>query len=538
MKEIFLKPGEIAFSKEPARITTVLGSCIAVSIFDKKQKSGGMCHYYLPYANSSNHNANKYGEFAIINLLKKFKEAASSPKDLEAKIIGGGNVINVTKVGPDNIGSLNAQIAREKLGQFKIKIVAESIGGVSGRKIRLYTDTGKVDLKKLGANDNEVKATSKYLEETRSIVLPKEFTQPKIAEKKVVAPKIQPRKNGPINVLIVDDSKSMRMILRKMIEKHHNMKIMAEAENAEVAQQIINKTKPDVITLDINMPGMDGVSFLKSYMPKTPIPTIMISSLNKAESGPVFESLESGAFDYIKKPSLDEIENLSSELHEVIKAAFNSHYIEKRHAPLSSKLLGIHSSEETMKDHLIAIGASTGGTEAIKDVLIDLPANVPPIVITQHIPPVFSAAFADRLNTLCKFSVKEAEDGDELLPGKAFVAPGGKHMKIVKQGPRRIIKITEDPPVNRFRPSVDYMFDSISQFTNDYVIGILLTGMGADGAKGLLKLRNNKAYTIAQDEATSTVYGMPKVAADIGAAMDIVALENISSKIANYLNKK
>ena len=543
MKEIFLKPGEIEFSMEPARITTVLGSCIAVTIFDKKLKCGGMCHYYLPLASPNSKNLNKYGEYAIANLLKKFKEVNSSPRDLEAKIVGGGNVINITKIGADNIGEKNASMARQKLQNFKINITAESVGGNTGRKIRLYTESGKIDLRKLKENDTELQVTGQYLEKTTSIILPNSIRRAQ-AQQAIQSEEVSPthiqsvKKSGPIKILIVDDSKSMRMILRKMIEKYSDMLVMAEAENAHVAQEIIDKQKPDLITLDINMPGMDGVTFLKSYMPKTPIPTIMISSLNKAESGPVFEAIESGAFDYIKKPSLDEIENLSGELHEVIKAAFDSHYIEKRHAPSVSKGLTINTTEEIINSSLIAIGASTGGTEAIKDVLIDLPKNVPPIIITQHIPPVFSAAFADRLNTLCKFSVKEAEDGDELRPGHAFVAPGGKHMKIINQGARRLIKLTEDPPVNRFRPSVDYMFDSISSFTDKRVIAILLTGMGSDGAQGLLKLRENRAYTLAQDEKTSIVYGMPKVAAEMGAAKEVVALENMSEKIANYLNKK
>lgn len=537
MKEIFLKPGEIAFSQLPACITTVLGSCIAVSIFDKKKKIGGLCHYYLPSPNGfeAGGPSYKYGEKAIPSLLKEFKNNGSFPQDLEAKIIGGANVLGTT--GSDlQVGTANTNLAKQLLQKFNVKVVAEASGGLKGRKIRFYSHTGAIEMKLLANEDNELEEVQRI--ENKNAKPAKwsgasSFTAP-------VPPTPIPIRTGPVKVLIVDDSKSMRMILRKMLEAYRDITVMAEAENAEEAKKIIQSTPPDLITLDINMPGMDGVTFLKSYMSTTPIPTIMISSLNKAESGPVFDALESGAFDYIKKPSLDEIDNMASELHDICLAAANSKYIAKRPSIHSSDMgkTAVDKSSTQLQPYLIAIGASTGGTEAIKDVLIDLPANIPPIIITQHIPPVFSAAFADRLNTLCKFSVKEAQDGDELLPGKAYVAPGGKHLRLKKQGSRRIIQLTDDPPVNRFRPSVDYMFDSVSEGDCDKVIAILLTGMGADGARGLLKLKNKMAYTIAQDEATSIVYGMPKVAKDLGAASDVLPLDAIASKIAQILNKK
>lgn len=537
MKEIFLKPGDIAVSTEPARITTVLGSCIAVTIFDKRKKIGGMCHYYLPSANGKDLSGlpYKYGEEAVPSLLKELKKRGSSPQDLEAKIIGGANVIAPEGGSELQVGAANAKLAKEILKKFNITIVAEATGGLKGRKIRLYTETGAIEMKVLNNDDQELRDTQKVL-----VVNKPKQSAPALSTPKSSVPPATPVRSGPIKVLIVDDSKSMRMILRKMFEGYKDIEVMADAENAEQAQKIITATPPDLITLDINMPGMDGVTFLKSYMSTTPIPTIMISSLNKAESGPVFDALESGAFDYVKKPSLDEIDKMAEELHEICVAAANSKYIAKRPAihSLENGKVSIQKVEGQLGNFLIAIGASTGGTEAIKDLLVDLPANVPPIIITQHIPPVFSAAFADRLNTLCKFSVKEAKDGDELLPGKAFVAPGGKHLKIKRQGGRRFIQLTEDPPVNRFRPSVDYMFDSVAEEDCDKVIGIILTGMGADGAQGMLKLKKKNAYTLAQDESTSIVYGMPKVAKDIGAAMEVLPLDSMANKIATILNKK
>lgn len=506
MKEYFLKPGEIVFSKEEARIVTILGSCIAVCVYDVKEKFGGMCHYYLPRPSEEKDisDSDKYGIFAIPNLLKFFKDNNSKKENLRAKVVGGGHVVDSIEKSNGKIGADNIKMAKETLLALGIKIEAEAVGGEYGKKIRFYTTNGNVEMKKIQKSSESL-----------------------VGKK--------------IKVMIVDDSKPMRTILKKMVEMNKEFEVIHLAEDAFKAQELIAIQRPDVITLDINMPKMNGVEFLKKLMLENPIPTIMVSALNFSESGPVFEALEIGAFDYIKKPDLSEIESLASELHEKISAAFNSHYIKKgakKIAIKNSLTEQIAIKNVKSDDLIIAIGASTGGTQAISEVLDKLPSNIPPIVITQHIPPIFSAAFADRLNNICKFSVKEAKDGDQLLPGNAYVAPGGMQMRIENVAGKIIIKITDDPPVNRFKPSVDYLFESVSKIKHRKIMGIILTGMGGDGAQGMLMMKNKGAYTVGQDESSCVVYGMPKVAYELGAVKTVVPLERVPKEIAKFVNNE
>ncbi|OFZ38570.1 MAG: hypothetical protein A2504_11280 [Bdellovibrionales bacterium RIFOXYD12_FULL_39_22] len=341
--------------------------------------------------------------------------------------------------------------------------------------------------------------------------------------------------------MIVDDSTPIRMILRKMIEMNSKLVVIGEAKSAAEAEALMAKELPDVITLDINMPEVDGVTFLRKMMQEKPIPTIMISALNYLESGPVFEALELGAFDYMKKPAFEDLQHISGELHEKIIAAYTSKYVGRisKANNLASFKSPLVVSGKNLDDYILAIGASTGGTKALSDLLTQLPNTVPPIIITQHIPPVFSKAFAERLNQLCKFSVKEAEDGDVLKASQAFIAPGGRHMKVVYQNSKYIIKITDDEPVNRFRPSVDYMFNSLIQHDKlgKKVIALLLTGMGRDGAEGLLKLKELGAKTAAQDESSCVVYGMPKVAYELGAVDEMLSLQDMPKFIVKHLNR-
>ena len=330
--------------------------------------------------------------------------------------------------------------------------------------------------------------------------------------------------SGKKKVLIVDDSATIRHLLRQILSKEGTLEVVAEAERPSQVEALIEQFQPDVITLDIHMPEMDGVTLLKKIYPKYQIPTVMISSISRAEGPQVLQALESGAVDYIQKPTLEELATLGPEIRERIRhAALSKKRIQKAVTKVQSRTY----NPET----IILIGASTGGTEALRHVFQSMPAQIPPILVVQHIPPVFSAAFASRLNQLCDFEVKEAQDGDEVRPNRILIAPGGKQMGMVKRGEKLVVVINDDPAVNRHRPSVDYLFQSAANLKLPHLVVGILTGMGADGAKGMKTLRTMGARTVGQDEATCVVYGMPREAANLGAVEFVKPLEAVADQI-------
>lgn len=336
-----------------------------------------------------------------------------------------------------------------------------------------------------------------------------------------------------IKVLVVDDSKTIRIILNKIFSSDPMFEVCAMAEKPSEVDALINKHKPDLITLDIHMPEMDGVSLLKIIAPKYKIPTIMISSISIAEGPLVLEALEHGAIDYIQKPEMSELEKVTPMIIEKAKTAAMANHKKS----YSRDRVVVKTKERCQLDSLVVIGSSTGGTEALREILTGLPDQVPPILIVQHIPAVFSAAFAKRMNDLCKFEVKEAENGDEVKANRVLIAPGGKQMKMVHKSGKTSVEITDDEPVNRFKPSVDYLFFTVAKSLFTHTVAVILTGMGKDGAKGMLELKRLGVQTIAQDEATSIVFGMPKEAINLGAADYIEPLPEIAEKIAILTHK-
>jgi len=341
----------------------------------------------------------------------------------------------------------------------------------------------------------------------------------------------------PINkkkkVLIIDDSKTIQRLLTKVISFSDKLEVMACASLPSEAKKIIEEQRPDLITLDIHMPEMNGVEFLKSYLQDKGIPTVMISSISINEGSLVIEALSSGATSYIQKPSLEELSTLTPQILaklEVLSLIKKSST--KNIKPVKSQL------KFSSLEGLITIGSSTGGTQALQQVFLQLPSEIPPIVVVQHIPAVFSKAFADRLNTLVDFTVKEAEDGELLQKNTVYIAPGGNQLKLLRRGKELKVETNDDAPVNRFKPSVDYLFDSVSNLEVENLIAIILTGMGKDGAKGLLNLHSSGALTIAQDKDSSVVFGMPKEAIRLGAADKILSLENIANEMILQFNKK
>ncbi len=341
-----------------------------------------------------------------------------------------------------------------------------------------------------------------------------------------------------VKVLVVDDSAIVRQKLEAELNRDPEIKVVGTALDPYIARDKIVELKPDVITLDIEMPRMDGITFLKKLMKHYPLPVIIVSSLTPKGSELAMEALNSGAIDVMCKPGAAySIGDLSIELCEKVKAAARVNIAKYKNQvseppnrrPVTTALL-------RTTEKIVAIGASTGGTRAIEDVLVRFPENSPGVVIVQHMPPGFTKSFADRLNTLCKIRVKEAEDGDSIVPGQVLIAPGSKHMLLNRSGARYFVEVRDGPLVNRHRPSVEVLFRSVAMHVGRNVVGVMLTGMGGDGAQGMLKMREAGAINIAQDEASCVVYGMPKVAVEVGAVHHIVPLNRIPEKIFEALN--
>ncbi|WP_413724782.1 protein-glutamate methylesterase/protein-glutamine glutaminase [Sodalis sp. RH16] len=338
-----------------------------------------------------------------------------------------------------------------------------------------------------------------------------------------------------IRVLCVDDSALMRQLMTEIINGFPDMEVVATAPDPLVARELIKKLNPAVLTLDVEMPRMDGLDFLEKLMRLRPMPVVMVSSLTGRGSEITLRALELGAIDFVTKPQSglrDGMLAYSESIAEKIRTAARAR-LPKRQGGSAPAVLNVPllSSEK-----LIAIGASTGGTEAIRHVLEPLPATSPALLITQHMPPGFTRSFAERLNKLCQITVKEAEDGERILPGHAYIAPGARHMELARSGANYQIRLHDGPPVNRHRPSVDVLFKSVAQYAGRNAVGVILTGMGNDGAAGLLAMRNAGAYTLAQDEASCVVFGMPREAIAMGGSNEVVPLHQMSQRMMTQIS--
>lgn len=337
----------------------------------------------------------------------------------------------------------------------------------------------------------------------------------------------------PIRVLVVDDSIMFRNMLVKGLDSDPNIEVVAQAQDAYEARDAIVKYRPDVMTLDVELPRMSGIEFLRKLMPQYPLPVVMISAL----SDKVFDALEAGAVDFVNKPDNLTREQLNSfltqELATKVKIASTAKVGKLKRVEANSITTHISGGVE----RIVAIGASTGGTEAIFDVVRRFKRDIPGVVIVQHMPPGFTKMYADRLNNQCEVAVKEAQTGDRVLPGQVLIAPGDRHMKLVKVGGMYQVECSGVERVNGHCPSVDVLFHSVAKIAGKNAVGVILTGMGGDGAKGLLAMRNAGARTIGQDEASCVVYGMPKVAYDIGAVEHRLTLSAIAGKVYSLLSR-
>lgn len=371
-----------------------------------------------------------------------------------------------------------------------------------------------------------------------------------------------------IKVLIVDDSALVRQMLQEMLSTDPKIEVVGAASDPYVARDMIKERHPDVLTLDVEMPKMDGVSFLRNLMRLHPMPVVMVSSLTERGADVTLQAMELGAVDFVTKPKIDlahTFENYAEEIRRKVKTAsrVTRESLERQYARYAAnqqakpkveslpatKVSEKYNADVVIKrqtqparhfkttDKIIAIGASTGGTEAIKEVLMRLPASCPGIVISQHIPAAFSGPFAQRMDTVSQMTVVEAEDRQQILPGHVYIAPGDKHLLVERDGARYICRLNDGQPVNRHKPSVDVMFRSVAQNVGINAVGIILTGMGADGAQGLKEIQESGSPTIAQDQKTSVVWGMPGEAVKLGAADHILSLDAIPKKLLELVTR-
>jgi two-component system chemotaxis response regulator CheB len=345
-----------------------------------------------------------------------------------------------------------------------------------------------------------------------------------------------------IRVLIVDDSATAREVLTTALRKDSEIDVVGTAPDAYVARDKIVALKPDVVCLDVEMPRMDGITFLKKIMQYMPVPVLMVSSLTQKGASVTLDALEAGAVDVVGKPHqniYDGIEAIEKELIMKVKMVASSNLkakITKRVTSNSQTLEKKYALAKTT-NKIIAIGASTGGTVALAELIKAFPRDIPGTVVVQHMPAGFTEAFANRLNDISQVEVAEAKDGDIISKGKVLIAPGDYHMVIRREGGVYKVRLGTGEKVSGHRPSVDVLFNSVSKYAGGNAIGVILTGMGSDGAKGILKMRNAGAHTIGQDEKSCVVYGMPKVANDIGGVENELPLELINDRIISLLNK-
>ena len=348
-------------------------------------------------------------------------------------------------------------------------------------------------------------------------------------------------------VVIVDDSALIRAMLTEIINKQPDMEVIGVAADPFQAREVIRTTNPDVITLDVEMPRMDGLDFLEKIMRLRPMPVVMVSTLTERGADVTLRALELGAVDYVAKPKLgiaQGMQELTEQICEKVRVAARAKVVRHNNAPAA---VAANAAAATPRpsapthfsrystEKMIVIGASTGGTEAIRDVLVTLPADSPAVVITQHMPPGFTTSFAKRLDGLCKIRVKEAQNGERILPGHAYIAPGGFHFAVGRSGANYVAEVFDGELVNRHKPSVEVLFLSAAQNVGPNAIAVMLTGMGKDGASAMLEMRNAGAHTIAQDEASCIVFGMPKEAIAMGAVEDVLPLSKIGTALMEHV---
>lgn len=345
-------------------------------------------------------------------------------------------------------------------------------------------------------------------------------------------------------VVVVDDSALVRSLLAEIINRQGDMQCIGAASDPFVAREMIRNLDPDVITLDVEMPRMDGLDFLSRLMRLRPMPVVMVSTLTERGAEVTMRALELGAVDFVAKPKIgiaDGMRQLAEDITDKIRIAARAQVrrapaaVPAAAAPAPARAAAAPSVGRLSTEKIVFIGASTGGTEATREVLAALPADAPAVVITQHMPPGFTSSYAKRLDGLCRIRVKEATDGERILPGHAYIAPGGLHLSVERSGANYLARVRDGEPVNRHKPSVEVLFQSAARCVGPNAVGIMLTGMGADGARAMREMREAGSFNICQDEASCVVFGMPREAIQHGAAHEVLPLQQIAARVVEHL---
>nr|WP_281181117.1 chemotaxis-specific protein-glutamate methyltransferase CheB [Oligoflexus tunisiensis] len=441
--------------------------------------------------------------------------------------------INLVELEQDDVGHFDLIFCRNVFIYFKPETIQEIIGSFNralnsyGALILGHSESLNVDQKRWKPFGSSI-----YFKESAGL----KSTGTKSEKITVTAPKLVNQKK---KVLIVDDSLTIRQLLSTALAQSDRLQVVAAIGDPRDVESAILRFRPDVITLDLKMPHLDGCQLLEQILPKFSIPVVIISAVSREEGPLVLQALELGAVDYIQKPTLQDLKTSASTLVDIVSQAADAHvHRQKKHVQADRTLKKRSVSLIIGKQVIVAIGSSTGGIQALTEILTQMPDSIPPILIVQHIPQAFSRAFAERLNTLCAFHVKEAEDGDLVYNDQVLIAPGGLHMELESSPKGFRVKLQDGPAVNRHKPSVDVLFESVARLLGSQAIGIILTGMGQDGAKGLKAMKDTGALTIAQDEATSAVYGMPREAVRLRAVDHVLPLDKIPQSLLRFLQDK
>ncbi len=508
---MFLHPGEMALLTRPSRVKTVLGSCVAITMRARDGRLASIVHCLLPHACAPFGSLpwaerGRYVDSAIARMMDSFARRGVGPGELEVKLFGGAGSMKASERPGFDVGLRNVEAALQTLAACGLAPVSKGVGGRRGRLIEFDTSTGDVLVKRLpeamsaGSRGGRLK---------------------------------------PLRVLIVDDSAVARRALAEVLSSDPEIEIMGAAADPILAAERIREEVPDVIVLDVEMPRMDGLTFLRKLMQQRPIPVVICSSLTDEGAQTTLRALEYGAVEIVTKPRMGtEAFLLESRelLCEAVKGARKARLrlIRPVEPALTADVVLARPSTMAMvetTDKVVLIGASTGGTEALRVVLERMPPDAPGMLIVQHMPEKFTTAFAQRLDGLCAISVKEAANGDTVLRGQALLAPGNRHMLLKRSGARYYVEVRDGPLVCRHRPSVDVLFRSGGRYAGRNAVGVLMTGMGNDGARGLLEMKEAGARTIAQDEATCVVFGMPNEAIKLGAADRVLPLPAIGPAV-------